>query len=273
MENKSGEEEQLREANEKRGRKAKPRTYSRYVLPSDRHTFRVHFEVMRRFVTLSRNGAEAVRASRVEGEGVPIQAASMNVRFLRDIGLLTVRGRGQYVPTPEAIRFVNALSVGQNRAAPILRALVAPTWFAELAESLFATRPVMSEDDFISELALAAETDKSVKEPALRVILEYLVYTGIVERDEKGLSLAAKASTGEALRPTHDSSATEGMAQEVPGWHILQTEDFYVKVRSDPDAFQDLKDYLEPLERKLWRLHQKNSPKTEKGLDMDLADE
>jgi len=61
---------------------------------------------------------------RVEGEGVPTQASQLNVRFLKSIGILKTADRGRYLPTPEAIRFISARTVGDDKARPILAALI-----------------------------------------------------------------------------------------------------------------------------------------------------
>src|SRR3989304_5890117 len=89
-------------------KKEKHRVHAVEILPSDRFTFPVHMDVVKRFVTLSHNGTQAMDAFRVEGEGVPTQAGSLNVRFLKSIGLLSTTDRGQYLPTQEAIRLVSA---------------------------------------------------------------------------------------------------------------------------------------------------------------------
>ncbi len=238
------------------------RTYSRYVLPSNRHTFQVHFDVLRRFVTLGRTGG--VAASDVEGEGVPTQAASMNVRFLRSIGLLAATERGKYIPTQEAVQFINAKSVGDDKARPILAAIILKSWFADIAQSLFSMQPIMSEDQFLGELALAAQTDKTKEQVALRTILEYLVYAGIVMRDERGLSLGSPTGaaalgqvfvdTAQPVPTPPDMRQADKAVPEPAGWHVLQTEDFHVKVRSDLDVVDDLIAHLETLKRKIKRL-------------------
>jgi hypothetical protein len=246
----------------------KKRTFSRYVLPSNRHTFQIHFDVLRRFVTLGRTGG--VAASEVEGEGVPTQAASMNVRFMRSVGLLAVTERGKYIPTQDAIQFINAKSVSDDRAKPILAALISKSWFADIAQSLFRTQPIMSEDQFLGELALAAQTDKTKEQEALRTILEYLVYAGMVVRDERGLSLGSPTMVGAseqglagAAHPVaaapSDVRQLERTMSEPTGWHVLQTEDFHVRVKSDLDVVDDLMAHLETLKRKITRLKGGNS--------------
>lgn len=256
------------ETNETSGNGEKPekrkqqRVFSKYVLPSNRHGFGVQFDVLRRYVALGRTGG--VAASQVEGEGIPVQAASMNVRFLRSIGLLSVAERGRYVPTQEAIQFINAKTVSDEKARPILAALIAKTWFGELAQSLFGTQPIMSEDQFLGELALAAQTDKTREQLALRTLLEYLVYAGIVVRDERGLSLGSTTGRSESVGVSAEGAiqmsppAEIRVADKAPsgpsGWHIVQTEDFYVKVRSDLYVVEDLIAHLETVKRKIKRL-------------------
>ena len=259
----------------------KARVHTTRILPSDRHSFDHHFEILKRFVLRSRNGQEGVGADKVEGEGVPTQAASMNVRFLRDVGLLNVTERAQYVPTAPAIKFVNARSVDDNRAKPILRELVAKTWFAELAQEYLRLDPVMSEDRFIGELALACETDKAKKGASLKVILEYLLYTGIVVRDERGLSLGSGATptavdpspTSPAMGSTPAVSAPQPaparaepprspdmpvmsalpIGPEADGWRVLHTNLFQVRVKEDLDALDELADFLATLRKSVER--------------------
>jgi hypothetical protein len=178
---------------------------------------------------------------------------------------LGVAERGLYVPTQDAIQFINAKTVSDEKARPILASLVSKTWFGELAQSLFATQPIMSEDQFLGELALAAEADKAKEQLALRTILEYLVYSGMVIRDERGLSLGSTTRSPMPEEPSIDAvrqigafpadiRTQERTPMEPSSWHIVQTEDFYVKVKSDLDIVDDLIAHLETLKKKIQRL-------------------
>jgi hypothetical protein len=252
-------------------KKSKSRVHTTKILPSERHNFGFHFELLKRFVIRTRNGQEGVSSDKVEGDGIPVQTAQMNVRFLRDIGLLTVTGRGLYLPTPEAIKFVMARSADESRAKPILRDLLTKTWFGELAAHVFQLQPTMTEDQFVSELALESETDKGKKGPALRIIIEYLVYAGILNRDDKGLTYAGPAGPGAAVSPPIESQASVGSGfSAAPGplsvapapfqtpvptgeWSTVQTESFQVRVRSNLDAVDELSDYVATLRRQIER--------------------
>jgi hypothetical protein len=242
-------------------RKARERVYSQYPLPSDRAAFEVHFEIVRRFATLGRNG-EGIEASRVEGDPVPSQAGQMNARYLRSIGFLTVKERARYVPTPEAIRFVSARSVSDQAAAPILAEMLRKTWIGEVAQAVLSAKPGMPEEEFLGELALAAQTDKSKRQNALEVVLHYLLYAGIVLRDEQGrLSLAGPASppsgtgvfaaTAGVLPPT--PVAVVGQSPGAGLWHTVQMDSFALRVRMDAEGLDDLEAYLARLKVKLER--------------------
>lgn len=253
-----------------RPRAPKTIVHSNYTLPSDRVPFSVHFEILSRFVTHSRNGQEAIAAERIEGGGVPKQAAQMNVKFLTSVGLLKFVSKGLYLPSQESIRFVNAKTVGDDRARPILREIVQPTWFAEIVTSVLRLRPVVTEEALIGELAMAAETNKERKGPALQVLVEYLLWSGILVKDEQGLRLADAA-----VAPSTSASGTAAPAAQevlpattphkVPGtspptstevgsWHIVQTEDYFLKVRSDLAVVQEVEDQLTLLTKKIQRL-------------------
>lgn len=250
---------------EQRGQ-SKSRVYSKYPLPSDRHPFSIHFEILRRFVAYGRS--QPVSADRVEGEGVPVQAASMNVRFMSSVGLLKFESKGLYSPTPETIRFVNARSVSDDRARPVMKGIIGGTWFAQSASEFIRAQPITTEDQLIGELALASETDKSKKAASLEVLVDYLVYSGIVLRGEKGLALGDAFPGREAVNAdlggrseseltrmapagTAGPSSPFGGASGASDWLVVQTEDFYLKVRSDPAAIEYVEDQLNLLRKKL----------------------
>src|SRR2546430_1817053 len=138
---------------------ARPRTWSRFPLPSERFSFETHFEILRQFVVRTKQGIESVGADAVEGGAVPKQAAALNVRFLTSLGLLKQdeNSKTKYAPTPTAIRVVSTRSVSDDKARPILRPLVESSWFGEFTKNLFNTRPVTSEDEFVKELAIYAD--------------------------------------------------------------------------------------------------------------------
>ena len=61
------------------------------------------------------------------------------------------------------------------------------------------------------------------------------------------------------LRTTVEMTASESPAD----WHTVQTEDFYLKVRSDPDVLADLRAHIDLLENKIARLRAKRGSSEE----------
>lgn len=169
------------------------KTPSRYPLPSERIPFELHFEVIRRFMTATGNGREAVAADAVEGAGLRQQAAQLNTGFMESIGLLTEEERGKFKPTSEAIRFIVTRSAGEERARPILRALIENSWFADAARTLLSSKPAAAADELCADLAIAAGTDLQKKAGSVKVLVDYLVYSGLVRSTEQGLVLGGSA--------------------------------------------------------------------------------
>jgi len=126
----------------------------------------------------------------------------------------------------------------------------------------------MMDKEFLGELALAAQTDREKKDAALRVLMDYMIYTGIAIRVDGGLLLA---STGEkVLHQSGSSEKAEDIVWDSPSdhsssgrsetgttWHTIQTEDFNLRIRSDIDAFDDLQEHIQTLKRKVERLRNK----------------
>src|SRR6266487_4263188 len=253
-------------------KREKPRVPAAEILPSDRFPFQVHLNILKRFVALSHNGTQALDAPRVEGEGVPTQSAALNVRFLKSIGLLTATDRGQYMPTQEAIRFVTARSVSDERARPILAALLESTWIATTARNILSPTKATKDDVLLGELAIAAQTDKGKKEDALSVLVEYLLFSGIIRREENGLVIASfphetigsdvtfPQGPGESPSISPASYTSEQVAK---GWHVIQTEDFSLRIRSSVESLDDLSEHLKTLRRKIDRLQSKQEGASE----------
>lgn len=258
---------------------------TKYPLPSERIPFQRHFDVLARFMTVSRNGREAVTAVSVEGEGLPTQSAQLTTGFLTKVGLLIEEERGKFKPSSEAVQFLMTRSANEERARPILRALIERTWFAETARAVLTHRPTVSEADLRAELAIMAQTDAEKKADALRVLVEYLAYSGVIVRTEQGLILGGPPIVGPVAAPIGGTAPAptviSGPAQFIapsgitpmsplPGsgvmfrigmgpvtgppvleWRTIQTDDFLVRVRPTVEAISDLRDHLELLERRL----------------------
>jgi hypothetical protein len=242
----------------------KSKAPSKYDLPSERFGMNTHFAVLRRMMAATGNGAEAVPAPNAEGNGVPIQAASLNAAFLTDVGLLASPMRGMYKPTPAAVKLMAMKSISDDRARPVLRELIGESWFAVAAKAGLGAKPQMTEKELLGDIASYAATDFEKKGKAIGVLLEYLLYAGIVVRNEDGTYSAGNGSApasppdmtgspvGPTFLPTVETPATS-QSGTVTAWENLQTNDFSVRVRATKEAIGDLRDHLVLLEKKLER--------------------
>lgn len=262
----------------------KTKAPSKYPLPSERIPFETHFEVLRRFMTATGNGREAVPSDAVEGGGLRQQAAQLNTGFMEHVGLLIEEDRGKFKPTPEAISFIVTRSASEDRARPILRGLIEKTWFAETAGILLSSKPTATEDELCADLAIAAGTDLQKKAGAVKILVDYLVYAGLVKRTDQGLVMGGSAPVTPVLAtppamvlpfpprvssgvnippagitprpPSTSVSVTWGLGPApvaaTPGeWRTIQTDDFLVRVRANLDVITDLEDHLALLKKKL----------------------
>jgi hypothetical protein len=247
---------------------SKPRTRrtrapTNYPLPSERFGFSDHLEVLRRFALVTANGSKAVAALEVGGGNVPKYAPMLNTGFLCDVGLLSEEGRGHYKPTPEALRFLTTRSASEDRARPILRALIESKWFADAARSYLQMNPVVSETDLVSDLAIVAQTDLKRKERSIRVLVDYLVFAGIVARTEQGLVLGPNGSSTHAVPPPSPTAVPQfsgaeqsravqpSLPPDTDGWETIQTNDFFLRIRAKPSVVGWLRKHLDLLEEKL----------------------
>lgn len=241
-------------------------TPSNYPLPSERFSFPTHLEVVRRSITASSNGTKTISAKETEdGIVLPRQATQLNTGFLTDIGLLTEVSRGKFKPTPAAIQFTLTRAASPERAVPILRELVDRSWFAATARSLLGSKPLVTEQELIAELAIAAQTDLKKKEDSIRVLVEYLTFTGIVARTEQGLMVgsgSASPSSGSAppapepSPSSYDariaiSAAPTVLPAELAGWETIQRNEFYLRIRKTPVALGRLRRQIDLLELEL----------------------
>jgi hypothetical protein len=228
-----------------------------------------HFDVLRRFMSVSRNGAEPIEPTAVEGHGVPSRAVQSNTAFLCDIGLLVEEMTGRFKPTPVAMQFINTQIADEGRGRRLLQSLIAKTWFGIAARSVLRTEPAASsrDADLVAALAASAGIPMGKDEGALRVLVEYLVYTGILNGSDLELmpattksNLTAPASSdirsSAPAKPSTKALSPEGAgiiepSREIADWEVIQTSEFYLKIQPNPSAVNRLRKQLDLLDQKL----------------------
>jgi hypothetical protein len=242
-----------------------PSASTTHPLPSGRFPLETHFAVLRRFMSVSRNGVEPVAPEAAEGEGVPAGAAQENAAFLSDLGFLIEEKPGQFKPTAVAMQLVNTQLADEQRGRRLLRSIVAKTWFAGSVAAVLRNEPTAPppEEDLVTALVSAAHLAAGQEEASLRVLLQYLEYTGILQLPERqpvrpaspSGAVAGSAPTAVPLAPAravpprgpHPAVSPD----ESEGWEVIQTSEFSLKIRSSSAAVKRLRKQLDLLEQKL----------------------
>ena len=242
---------------------------SKHPLPSGEFMIETHFDVLRRFMSASRNGVEYVDALAIEGTGVPLGAARSNSAFLCSIGLLVEEKPGQFKPTAVGMQFINTQLGDDSRGRRLLRSLIEKTWFGAAARSaLQAASPKSSRiEDVRSAIAQAAGIPPELVESEIRILMEYLAYTGIYLSDAQVSSGAGDRATPAAAQVQAQAVAVSStpltkpvrrstrqsvtLVNEDAEWEEVQTSEFYLKIEPKVGAVKRLRKQLDLLEEKL----------------------
>lgn len=226
-----------------------------HPLPSGRFPLKVHFDVLLRFLAVSRNGAEPVSADSVEGGGLPAGAARENVAFLNDVGFLIEEAAGKFKPTPVAMQFLNTVAGDEQRGRKLLRSIVGKLWFGRIA------LPGGAAIDGLQGAELRTALGHEAGVPAddggaVSVLVEYLEFTGIVP--PQVAEPTPPAAPPEPARKPGPSRASKAPADSGSAssardgdWKELRTGDFEVRVRSSPQAIRRLRKHLDVIEEEI----------------------
>lgn len=169
---------------------SRTRVSSEHPLMSDRHSYVVQADVLRKFHTLTSGNDKFVMAEDVEGNGAPSQSASLNVRFWVDNGFLTRDGKSnRYRITPAASRYVVSRALGVDKGRPALYTIIANSWFAQTARTALTTKPLMPREELQGELAMQAGVVYESRKRSLSSLVDMLEEAGIVGISEDGVRL------------------------------------------------------------------------------------
>jgi hypothetical protein len=226
-----------------------------HPLPSDRFPLPVHFDVLRRFMSVSHNGAEPVAPAAVEGGGLASGAVQLNVAFLADIGFLIEEAPGKFKPTPVAMQLINTQSVDEERGRKLLRSIVTKLWFARTAAALYRANPRAGDPELLARLIGESAATTSAERRAAAVLLQYLAYTGLV-KPEPPASQPADPLTPSA--PETRPAGARPLARRVPAapeglstWRVVRTDDFEFRIRPSREAIRRLRRQLDLLDEEL----------------------
>jgi len=181
----------------------KKRTRPTKTLPTDRITFTKQIEILRAYGTLSGAAGRSVVANREVAEAMNMQPSTVSLAnpFFVSVGLLQKAEDGS-IPSSHVIEMIRAKDWTPETATHKLAPPLRDSWFGTVLMPKLSFAP-MSEDAALAKLAEACTATPEYK-PQLRMLIDYLIVAGLVERDGEQLK-AAKADgavpKGEATAP------------------------------------------------------------------------
>lgn len=189
-------------------------------LPSERITFNRQLDILRGWAAASgplRKAVTNVEVAKIVN--MQPSTVSMNNAFYASVGLLS-KAEGGYAPAEDVMAFLRAYDWNKETAAQKLAPVLSKAWFYEaLASKLeFGARP---EADCLQDLGDAANAGQDYKNN-LKMLLEYLLAVGLVQRDggliKKGgtnmATSAASATVSGETSPQTLKSEMGAMVQE-----------------------------------------------------------
>lgn len=175
------------------------------AIPTNRLTLPKQVEIIRAYGAAYEASGGAVGIEEVtKFVGMAPATVSQTNAFLQDSGILRKDGR-RFVPAAEVQAMNRLYEVNKDKALAKLGPLMERSWFGKLVVPKLKFRP-MPEEDVVHEL-LEAATAEAQHLPQIRMLVDYLVMTGVVER-ENGLLKVRNGYGGEGSAGPEPHAAT-----------------------------------------------------------------
>lgn len=151
------------------------------VIPTNRLTLPKQIEIIRAYGAAYEAGGGAVGIEDVtKFVGMAPATVSQTNAFLQDTGIVRKDGR-RFVPAAEVQAMHRLYEVSRDKALTKLGPLMEKSWFGRLVVPKLKFR-AMPEEDVVHELFEAA-TAEAQHLPQIRMLVDYLVISGVVERE------------------------------------------------------------------------------------------
>ena len=166
----------------KTGPKKRRKIKRKYPLPAS--TLENDLLILKGLITYSEKGDTPVNYREIK-ININNTLISKELNFFSSIGLANEVSRGKYTPTPECIEFINKLDWDdQDAAKKVLRTLLEKTWFGDFAIKLLKVQKEIDLHSLAKKLGEECEADKELDKSAIKRLIKWLEYAGIVEIDE-----------------------------------------------------------------------------------------
>lgn len=191
--------------------KIAPKQRAEQALPTDRLSFDKQVLSLRSVAQLSGNGRRPVTAEEQSSAlGLKGNVGGLSNRFFKDSGWLESAGRGMYVPTETLVRFHRHLGIQPDDlegARAILAETVVGSWYwREIGDMLEGEG--IRQSGVLHLLANAAGAAPN-HTPQLTLIIDWLIWLGLVVRDGELLRLRQAQAGTQQEAPAEDPTPDE----------------------------------------------------------------
>lgn len=229
----SGDDSGKQNGDKKRARPTK-------TLPTDRITFSKQLEILRAYGALSGTTGNAVVSNNDVADALKMQPSTISLAnpFFYSIALLQ-KTEGGCIPSSHVVEMHRAKEWTPETATHKLAPAFRESWFGQALIPRLSVAP-MTEQDAIAKLADACVATLDYR-PQLRMLIDYLASTGLVERDGDQLKIA-KSSDFPTVKMTEPvkaaterdsrSNITTGFAQTPEG-----AVNFHIAIRVEMAEF------------------------------------
>jgi hypothetical protein len=185
------------------------------ILPSDRVASEKQLDILRAYAAASGPGNNSITIEEV-AKVADVAASTIKLlnAFFCDVGLIQrlEQKAGKFIPSSEVCSFAKSFEWNRETAAQKLAPVLVNTWFSDPLMRKLSFQPI-DEKQALIILAEKAEAGPGY-EPQLRVLLDYLQASGLIQR-ENGIIRSNKQVSATA-QPEHEPAGTDAAPKEAP---------------------------------------------------------
>lgn len=222
-------------------KKKRVRLTTKYPLPSNDVSLEKHLDILKAYVVSSKEGKEPVSYNHFKTlvDVHPTQV-SKNNKFFENMGFIKNidRSKGTYIPQDITLRLYNALKWDKKEeVAQILKEVLVNSWFWESAKQLIELKGSVSKKELRDKIGFDSSADPKKHGYALSVLIDYLVYAGILKDEDGKISFCKLSNEPKIEQQSAISEVTE--QKRIPIIPVGQISNVIIGILINPEMSEE----------------------------------